>query len=242
MQLVLRQATLYVLQQTCPTMISLTELFLTEPNEELLELMRTKRQSTTIVIFEDRLSFVPSLGDCLAEAACDVRKEHHDGKVDYITALYNFKAKEEVTIVVGACMSISGVASDINGISKPYIINRVMERPFLLDLQYLLNKFAESASLIPTDVSVLDRCHNAMTSTEVANTSNQIYLLIAESNNERFFACFETIVSHTADTRTRSLILSLLSTRIRKEWSKFEQCYKDGLKQYVVNEIRKNLD
>lgn len=71
-----------------------------------------------------------------------------------------------------ACRSISGDASDINGISKPYIINRAMERPFLLELQYLLSKFAESPALTPTDVSVLDRTHNAMASTEVANTAN----------------------------------------------------------------------
>lgn len=47
-----------------------------------------------------------------------------------------------------------------------------MERPFLLELQYLLSKFAESPALTPTDVSVLDRSHNAMASTEVANTAN----------------------------------------------------------------------
>lgn len=99
----------------------------------------------------------------------------------------------------------------------------------------MLNKFAESAALTPTDVGVLDRCHSAMASTEVANTANQIYLLIAESNNERFFACFETVISNAADPRTRSLMLSLLSTRLRKEWRRFEQCYKDGLKQYVIS-------
>lgn len=82
---------------------------------------------------------------------------------------------------------------------------------------------------------MLDRCHSAMASTEVANTANQIYLLIAESNNERFFACFETVISNAADPLTRSLMLSLLSTRLRKEWRRFEQCYKDGLKQYVIS-------
>lgn len=50
-------------------MIRLTELLLTEPNEELLKLMRTKGQSSTIVILEDRLCLVPSLSDSLAEVA-----------------------------------------------------------------------------------------------------------------------------------------------------------------------------
>lgn len=65
---------------------------------------------------------------------------------------------------------------------------------------------------------------------------------MAESSNERFFACFETVVSNAADPRTRSLVLALLSTRLRREWRRFEQCYKDGLKQYVVGEIRKNVE
>lgn len=91
-----------------------------------------------------------------------------------------------------------------------------MERPFLLDLQYLLNKIAEKSALTKTDVAVLDRCHTAMMSTEVANTANQIYLIIAESNNELFFGYFEAIISQTEDARTRCLVLSLLSTRVRK--------------------------
>lgn len=76
-------------------MISLAELLLTEPNEELLKLMRAERQPAAIVILEDGLGLVPSLLDRPAEAASEVREEHHGGELIILQPSIILKARRK---------------------------------------------------------------------------------------------------------------------------------------------------
>jgi hypothetical protein len=112
-----------------------------------------------------------------------------------------------------------------------------MDRPFLLDLQYLLSKLAEKEPLNYTDVPILDRAYSIAQSTEVANSTNQIFMLISNSPIDAFWSSLSTTIAHSKEPNTLIIMFSILSNRIRKEWGDFGDDIHIQIKLYIVGRI-----
>ena len=79
LEMILRQMGLNVLKKTDPTMVLFTELLSAEFQQKVLKLTRSKGQSTTVIVLEDRLCLTPHPLLDLCERSDRAHDEKHRG-------------------------------------------------------------------------------------------------------------------------------------------------------------------
>ena len=90
-----------------------------------------------------------------------------------------------------------------------------MDRPFVLELQCLLSRVKEGATLCSNDVDVLDRALTCPANTEIANSLNDALTILERHPPQTFFPSFDAINTHAQRTQTRLLAHTVLTSRIR---------------------------
>jgi hypothetical protein len=97
-----------------------------------------------------------------------------------------------------------------------------MDRPFLLELQCLQSRTMEGVSLCSNDVNILDRSSTIGLSSEMANTVNDIYLMLSKAKLASFWESVSAIINHSRVSSTRIMIYSIINSRIKKDWLTFD--------------------
>lgn len=116
-----------------------------------------------------------------------------------------------------------------------------MDESLNLRLRIIILKITESSNLNIEDVKSLAIAQGEMRSVEVLNLINHIYHLLGKSTNPYFLINFQKIYNHTTDVRILKVIIQSFQVRMQKEWIKLDQMCREGLKWYVIIQIRKKI-
>lgn len=117
-----------------------------------------------------------------------------------------------------------------------------MDRPFLLEVQCLLERMREGTVLCPNDVDILDRSFTAAPTSEIANTLNGIFALLATHPISHFFESFSAIQAYAHHNHTRIYAQNTLTRRIQAEWHTFEPQLQSSLREFVITNMYKSLE